>query len=235
MISIAVCDDEKEFTEKMEKMINLYFQNKNTDFIVSKYTSGKQLTEQNPNADIIFLDVEMQLKNGIKTAEEIRKQNRKSIIVFVSAYISYAMFGYEVDAYRYILKKDIDRLFAKTMDDIMKKFYSQEEKLNIVMNYMPYSVKLNDIVYIESNKRVLEINTCNQNEKYTHYGKISDFALMLENKGFLKIQRSYIVNMQYICDISNYYVTLNDGTKLKTTLRNYNKLIEKWMLWKGEF
>lgn len=73
------------------------------------------------------------------------------------------------------------------------------------------------------------------NKIYTHYEKISTMAEKLESKGFIRIQKSFIVNMRYIRDINNYIVTLTNGETLKTTIREYGKILDAWTLWKGEF
>ena len=150
--------------------------------------------------------------------------------------MNYAMFGYEVEAYRYLLKNDLTKTFDITMDNIMKKFYSQDEKLNILMNYVEYDLLLKDIMYIESRKRILDFHMNRPHNKiYTHYEKISTMAEKLESKGFIRIQKSFIVNMRYIRDINNYIVTLTNGETLKTTIREYGKILDAWTLWKGEF
>lgn len=237
MINFAICDDDKEYIDIINRYLNDYLKCKRIDYTVHKFTSGNDLLLSSyEKFDIILLDADMPEIDGIETAKKLRNKNKNCIIVYISAYVDYAMFGYEVQAYRYILKNNLERLFATTMDSILKNFYSQEEKIHISMKYVENDVNLSDIIYVESKKRILEYHIYgNDNKIYSTYGKISDMAPFLESKGFLRIQKSYIVNMRYIQNIVNYTVTLSNGENLKTTIREYNKILDTCTLWKGKF
>ncbi len=98
-MKIGICDDEKE-TRKMltDKVKKLYPQ---ADLLL--YTSGEELLA-GELPDILLLDIQMQGKNGITTAEELRLTDRQLIIIFVTAIEDYVFQAFDVYALHYLLK-----------------------------------------------------------------------------------------------------------------------------------
>ena len=81
-------------------------------------TAGKCLSWQ--RADIIFLDINLTGIDGIKTARRIREIYPDVPIVFITAYINYALDGYKVRANRFLVKEDLEHTFPECMDDICR-------------------------------------------------------------------------------------------------------------------
>lgn len=109
MFKIAICDDEEIFRRNIHKMIIDYMDKKGCLCEIDEFDSGKDFINLGINMtkyDIVFLDINMDDIDGIQTAEEIRKVSNDIFIVFVTAFIHYAVQGYNVEAIRYILKND---------------------------------------------------------------------------------------------------------------------------------
>ena len=107
MLSIAICDDEEYFRITEKQLILKYMAGKNCECMIDMYESGKELLALRSaisQYNIIFLDVNMEEIDGIETAKEIRKITKDVFIVFVTAFITYALEGYKVDAVRYLIK-----------------------------------------------------------------------------------------------------------------------------------
>ena len=107
MLSIAICDDEEYFRITEKQLILKYMAGKNCECMIDMYESGKELLALKSAISqyhIIFLDVNMEEIDGIETAKEIRKITKDVFIVFVTAFITYALEGYKVDAVRYLIK-----------------------------------------------------------------------------------------------------------------------------------
>ena len=82
-MQIAVCDDEKEIRDMFaEKIGRLYPKAE-----LSLYQSGEELLLSEKEPDILLLDIQMPRKNGMETAKELRRKNKKAIIIFVTVCI----------------------------------------------------------------------------------------------------------------------------------------------------
>ena len=64
-------------------------------------------------------------------------------------------------------------------------------------------------------------------------GKLADYEVRLSDSGFLRLQKSYLANMEHIVKIRNYIATLRDGTELKVSERQYTKVKQQFLMWKG--
>ena len=64
-------------------------------------------------------------------------------------------------------------------------------------------------------------------------GLLSELEGQLAGAGFLRIQRSYLVNMAHIEKITNYYAYLSTGEALKVSVQNYREVCRQFLLWKG--
>ena len=64
-------------------------------------------------------------------------------------------------------------------------------------------------------------------------GLLSELEGQLAGAGFLRIQRSYLVNMAHIEKITTYYAYLSTGEALKVSVQNYREVCRQFLLWKG--
>ena len=194
---------------------------------INEFASGREFISLGINMtkyDIVFLDINMDEIDGIETAQEIRKVSNDIFIVFVTAFISYAVEGYSVNAIRYILKnnENFAELIFECIDAISKK--------------MNYSVKKKELLlYIESKLHKLNFHIMEDRlNTYSLYGKLDEFEKELEDKAFLRIHQSYLINMKHIVSIYRYEAVLNNGIKLKISKDRYKFVKEKFVSYKGE-
>ena len=156
MLSIAICDDEEYFRITEKQLILKYMAGKNCECMIDMYESGKELLnlrEELNQYHIIFLDVNMEEIDGIETAKEIRKITKDVFIVFVTAFITYALEGYKVDAVRYLIKdhESLEKAMTECMDTILEKMDYEENEMTFDFQEGKTTISLENILYIESN------------------------------------------------------------------------------------
>lgn len=69
----------------------------------------------------------------------------------------------------------------------------------------------------------------------SYYGKLTDLPASLQEDGFLRVGRSFVVNMRYIRQISNYKVMLQNGVELGVSRNGYAAIRGAYLEWKGQF
>ncbi len=240
-LKIAICDDEKQFIKKIEKCISKYMMNRDIAFEIDKFSSGEQFLQLGIDMDkyaLVFMDINMSELNGIDTAKKIRECTEKVYIVFVTAYIDYALEGYEAEPIRYILKNNVnfEAAIHESMDAVMKKIHYSTVQKEFDFREGKVTISLNQLMYIESKLHILEfhINEKGNVKTYTMYGTLNEKAKDLIDFSFLRIHQSYLVNMRYIKSLERYKILLSNGQSLNVPKAKFLKVSEVYAAYKGE-
>lgn len=157
------------------------------------------------SVDLLFLDIKMPQITGI---DFLRTLKNPPAVIFTTAYREYAMDGYELDVVDYLLKpitfdrffKAVERYYARTTrKDKGLRVVSpqQEDHIYIKTGSKFHKLHIDDILYIESVKDYVIVHRA-KGEKFSAKYKISELEDDLAGKPFLRIHRSFIVNLKKI-------------------------------------
>lgn len=227
-MKIGICDDEKATREMLrDKVKKLYPQ---ADILL--YASGEELLA-GELPDILLLDIQMQGKSGIITAEELRLMDRQLIIIFVTAIEDYVFQAFDVDAFHYLVKPFSDEKFSEVLQKAavkLEKLESENGKrkkpsLFITTRGTHITVNFEDIVYAEVFDRKVIIHTMDSDIEY--YGKLKD----LEKKageGFYRPHRAYLVNFDFIRKYDATTIYMKKGQALMAK-QNYQGFVKSYL------
>lgn len=244
MIHIAICDDEDGFLFLEYKLVSAYMKNHAYQFLIDTFSSGIELLQVNDNIvdyDIIFLDINMEELDGIETAKKIRECGSQAYIVYVTAFVTYALEGYKVDAIRYLLKESdtLEPSIEECLDSIIHRMNYKENRENFAFLEGERILSPDEIVYIESNLHKLTFHLAEKNKKsYSMYEKLDILDQRLSNYGFCRIHKSFLVNLKYVQEIKRYTVKLTENICQKSYLSvsqsRYNNAKEQFIFYQGE-
>ncbi len=207
-MKIAICDDDKQELLQISGFVDEYLSCGFAEgkLEVSKFGSSIKLLAQIENGKhfaVFLLDVMMPAINGIELAAEIRKKDQVAKIIFLTSSSEFAVESYSVGAFNYLLKPiQKDRLFSvleKACSDIdsgLKQYISVKAQTGLS------KVFFHELIYVEVMGRTVYFH---QKDGLTieSTSTISQFeALLLLDKRFIKPHRSYIVNLDYIKNLS---------------------------------
>ena len=204
MVRCLIVDDEPLAIEIIENYLNRL-----DDYtIVAKCNNALQAFKvlEEETVDLLFLDIQMPQLTGI---EFLRSLNRKPQVIFTTAYIDYGVESYELDVLDYLVKPISFERFFKAINKYSKNsntsISQEKEVLNnstekdyiyVKENKKNYKISYKDILYIESIKDYLRIHTANK--KIIVKSTLSDFESGLPQNQFLRVHRSYIVNVNQV-------------------------------------
>ncbi|TKC10704.1 response regulator transcription factor [Pedobacter polaris] len=173
---------------------------------------------QRTKIDVIFLDIHLPKLKGfdfIKTLKE------KPKIIITTAYREYALEGYELNISDYLLKPIKFTRFLTAVNRLENKeeiaiqpqqngFISDKDHLVIISNKSRVKIYLDEILYIESKKKYIQIFTSNLS--YQTRMPLNEIEEKLNKLNFVRIHRSFIVAKQKVHSCSAVKVELEGHT-----------------------
>ncbi|MEG1012575.1 MAG: LytTR family DNA-binding domain-containing protein [Ruthenibacterium sp.] len=133
-----------------------------------------------------------------------------------------------------MLKSNLENTFYECMQAVMRRLETQNQTYLLKTELGILSLALNNILYIESQKRLLLFHVQNQERSfYQCYEKITVAQQQLSEKGFLRIHKSYLVNMAHIKYIRNTEIALKENTVLPVSRQNDSSILQAYLQWKG--
>jgi two-component system, LytTR family, response regulator len=175
----------------------------------SVFQANNELSQFDP--DIIFLDIKMPGKDGFIFVNDLRQAGKNSEIVFVTAYDQFAIKAIKTQAFDYLLKpvnrKELKHCISRFIEkskDLKEKetsgktIFSNEKISRIRVNTRTGTLFINpeSILYCKADGNYTTICTGGKHHLCSlNLGKIED---LLPGKGFIRVGRSFIVNMEYI-------------------------------------
>lgn len=231
-----ICDDDGRFAKKLERSVTQFYRNMGITMATIVVTNSQALMSRIDltSFDIAFLDVDMKPIDGIEVGRALKKNKPEMIIVFVSAYLEFAPKGYTIDAFRYVLKQDIQNTLPLCLVDILQQVTPAHAVLSYKQHGEVFHIPCQEIMYIQSDRRKLNVFGNDSIESIaSFYGKLSDYADLLSNRGFLQINKSTLVNMAYVKSIASYHVHLSNGVLMNASRKDYTTIKKRYIEWRG--
>ncbi|NLC16347.1 MAG: response regulator transcription factor [Clostridiales bacterium] len=209
-IKIAIVEDDKQSAKILASYINRYSKENNVEIDVMHYNDGGQIVyEYKPIYDIIFLDIEMRLLDGVTTAKHIRRLDKDVILIFITNMPQYALKGYEVGALNYLLKPITYFAFSQELKRAIEKVQSKEN------SYLIFSTKdeiirlhISEIAFIESMKHKLIIHA--RQKQYVITGTMKEMENKLERFNFFRCNNCYLVNLARVTGVKDNLAIIDD-------------------------
>ena len=157
MIHIAICDDEPDFIRHLTELIRQYTLETSQDIKTTVYYDGLELIEKyDPSTDLIFLDIQMRLVDGLHAAERIRQMSESVGIIFLTTLTQYGLEGYKYQAVNYIIKPlKYVRLKAELDKFIAKRRIEDSPSVVVSNDSGKYKIMLKSLRYVETFNRNL--------------------------------------------------------------------------------
>ena len=199
-MNIAIVDDELEFHEKLKQDLARFFGNLYNSINIKCFSSGKNfIQEYKPFFDIIFLDIQMPEIDGISIAKEIRKTDDSVIIIFITNLMQYALVGYKVQAFDYIIKPiDYKSLsFSLNRAIIVLNKRIPEKSIVINSNGSNMKIPLSAVTYFEVNKHNFYLHTIADTYPFKA-NSMKDLESQYEIYHFFRCNNCYLVNLRHV-------------------------------------
>lgn len=228
-IYIAICDDNQLFSSKLkEYLLDFFPGDRNASICV--FDSGFELLEAFDKKffDVVFLDIDMPVMDGFKTAERISESNNSTLLVFVTSFDDKVYTSWEYNPFWFVRKSHFDDLKI-VLPRIFQRLDSDEEKLNGSTNLIAEKeivrIDFNSVLYIEALNHNLKIIEMEKDVRIFRC-KVSEAERQLADFGFIRIQNGILVNIKAVVKLSSRCCILQNGKSFNIG-RKYLEMVRR--------
>lgn len=227
-MDIAIVDDDVSCVKRIKQFIARYQENHGGEYLISEYQDGLTFLEEvNKSYDLIFLDIDMPMMNGMNTARQLRERDENVCLIFITNMAQFAIKGYEVNALDFIVKPVEYSIFEFKMKkavSIISRRY--DNMLTLKVKNGIRRIRVNDIYYVEVIKHKLIYHTVHGDIEV--WEALSDVEQRLTSYGFARCNISFLVNLRYVTEIQEDSVCVN-GEHLKISRPKKKEFIRALM------
>lgn len=217
MIRIGICDDMEEDLRRVEEVVLQAVESTRFNIEVKCFNSGEKLLrdmDEWGRMDIVFLDIFMKKMSGVETARRIRQKDFLSILIFVSMYDQYCKELINVQPFAFIDKPASKEELKQVLRRAIDRKSGDREVFYYTYKKVTYHILLSHIRYFESHKREIHIHSVDEYGMF--YGKLDEVEEKLKamNTRFIRINKSYLVDLLYVKEFRYNRVKLDNGKEL---------------------
>lgn len=227
-MKIAICDDDEQSRALVRRLSGKLLAKLGVQADFYEFASGEAFCVGCPaDVDLVFFDVIMSGMTGVETAQVFRRENTVATIVFMSNYAAYAVEGYGVKAYRYLLKPITPRRFEDELSDAFKEIVLNRKNIFVLRNDQGvFTVDPGSLVFVETaGSKTLQFHRL-QGDVLAR-GQLKKWEASLSNLGFFRCHSSYLVNLSFVDSVlSSGEILLSTGDRVPVSKHRRRALDE---------
>lgn len=217
-VRIAIVDDEKACIDRTTELLSAFLEERRCPFRLETFENVHSfLAHFTCQYDLVFLDILMPYENGIELARQIREKDKEVLIVFITSSTEYAISGYSVQAYDYLVKPLSEAEFRLKMQRI---FFHLEQRLHgrgtITIKTDEGMVRLEygKIVYLESKRHTTLFHTADG--VFSKYSSLKNIVGQLPEDSFIQFNSGFVANLFFVERFTGdaIVLALPDGKKI---------------------
>ena len=222
-MNVSICDDNADERGFIKQIVLDWSAKSGAGVSIREYPSAEALLFSYSDCppDILLLDIEMPGLSGVELAKRLRQNgNRLLQIIFITAYSDYIAEGYDVAALHYLLKPvDREKLFS-VLSRAVERIADDGKKLVLELPDETALVPICDIKYIEVIKNYVTVHA---ERDYTLKKPLKEIERDLDGR-FLRVGRSYTVNLHFIIRVTRSEIFLKGGGTVPLPRGAYEKV-----------
>ncbi len=208
MIRIAIVEDNENDVKVLQDCLARYSRENGVEFDIKVFGDGLDfISNYKICYDIIMMDIEMPLMNGMEAAKKLREMDDVTQLMFITNLSQYAINGYEVDACDYILKPISYYALALRFAKVVNKVKKSEDYIVAPKSGGIVKMYLDTIYYIEVMGHMLTYHTSNGD--VTVRGTISSMEQKLSSRNFAMCNSHYLINLAHVTSVKGLSVYVN--------------------------
>ena len=202
MVRIALVEDDEACRRQLTEYLHQYERENHENFQVTTFADGDEIAENySARYDIILMDIEMPVMDGMSAAERIRKLDDEVVIIFITNMPQYVMQGYKVDALDYVLKPVTYFSFSQRIARAISRMRKRQEKYRMVpVRSGMQKLRVSQIMWVEVQNHDLVYHT--RSGDIQSKETLAEVEESLNDPAFFRCSKCSLVNLEYVDGIS---------------------------------
>ena len=194
VIRIAVVEDDRTDGEYLAQSLKKY--SRETD-VVQFSSAVDFLTNYEPKYDVVFMDIDMPYLDGMSAARKLRELDEQTCLVFVTSLAQFAVMGYEVAAFDFIVKPFTYSNLCLKLQRLFRHLSTHTEREIIIRTEGNMArVAIEDILYVEITGHRIVYHT--KSREIASYGTLKSVEESLDDPLFVRCNKCYLVNLRAV-------------------------------------
>lgn len=233
MLNIAICDDDIMFCTHLENILLNISRKTGIELETEVFYTGESLynalSTQGYIFDLILLDIELLMMNGVQVGQKIREELNNDIvqILYISGKESYAMALFDIRPLNFLIKP-VD---PEKVEEQIKKAFEITTKNNAFFEYKigqtQRKIPIKDIIFFESSGKKIRIILSSASIEF--YGKLTEIEEQLNSCDFIPIHKSYLINYLHVIEYQYEQVKMSNNVCLPVS-QAYRKSVRDRLL-----
>jgi two-component system, LytTR family, response regulator LytT len=229
---LAVADDDPTTLKILVEKLQAVFLEKGVMVDIHDYALLPNLEHDLPliSFDLLFLDIEMPLLDGISFGKRLREENNEVSLIYVSNREDKVFDAFESHPFGFIRKSnfalDVEKVVSSYLDYRAKK---EPKKMVISNEGKQETIPFDKVTYIEASRRNQLVHLDGEKEAKVLSSTMEKIAADLEEYGFLSCYKGIVVNYRYIARIEEDVILLNDGSRVPLSRRKASELKKHYL------
>lgn len=231
-LQIAICDDLEEERVILSRMLRNYARRQGLSLQVHFFVSGEELLQSVRRANacqVLFLDIYMPGISGVETARRLRAAGYGASIVFATTSTDHGVDSFEVRASDYLVKPFRQEEVDRALDWCLEHMPEPLRSLSVYAEGETQEFPLASVLYIEVLGHQSHIHTLRQTVVVRK--SLDDLERAVDSPDFFRCHRSFLVNLNFVQDITGSDFRLSDGTLVPISSGNLSKIRNLFSDW----
>lgn len=214
MIKIATIEDEENIRQEIVRYIK-----KGIGSIegveVDVYESAERYLLVGGRYDLVISDIELPGISGLELGKRIKENNPDVYLVFLTSHSEFASESYIIEAYQYILKKDIEERLSPLIERVVHEIKKDYEEYRWVgTNQRKIKIYHKDIVCIQKIKGSKYAEYITENGKYMERLSMNQILEQIHSNAFILVDRGHAVNVNHIVRVRGNVIQMDNGEEI---------------------
>lgn len=209
MVRVAIVEDDANYRAELTEYLKRYEKENHEKFAMAYFKDGDEVVEgYKADYDLILMDIEMPLMDGMTAAEYIRQKDTEVVITFITNTPQFVMRGYEVDALDYVLKPITYFAFSQKIARALARMRRRTKAyISIAIKGGVQKLEVAKITFVEVCDHDLIYHTLEG--EYPAKGTMRDVENTLAGQNFFRCNKCYLVNLEHVESVQGNDVMVN--------------------------